>query len=604
MKNLTTALQKGNLKPKDRVLLIVQNQVKLETTGKAILSDAEIHALDQGWQPKDNFEVKEYNRYLKGWRTAGFAELDAQTAYLNTALVFQQEKLTSFQLSVYPFYRKAKVCLKRLNEITPVTIEEALAVAQKQKDTKLRQGEDFDYAVYELAFESLSKGLQKDLATLYEEVEYETDYLDAEEALAEILKGKDKPTDKGKDKIADLIIKQCYNRHVKEYQFYHYFASIPIREIAKRWLKEKGFKPLTPEEITDEKEKSVMASVAKEREISEKEVLEGVFAENLVSKLETYAKENKTTVEAELKQTILKWLDSGLLEEYQPIFISKSYDGYNGKTKLPHDQLFREWLKAKTKAREALSKLVKEERLVLKNRTGKESRAEVWSSNATKSDPKGRVITGESLYNLKSNYQFIKDFKERVDRYDPNLGIVYADNDPENKGQHLDRELLICDKTEKGKASNLSVFKLATHGIKNFLDIVGWIKETQVKGETILEFESDKIKEFTKKTTKELVSGYATLLAFRDIFNRLSKTYKIDLTYKINKWITEVEGFIDYHNEEIERATEANKKLYSSKGEKLKLKDDLFINKNKVTPNKERVGDYLKEFGETLEGDF
>ena len=38
-----------------------------------------------------------------------------------------------------------------------------------------------------------------------------------------------------------------------------------------------------------------------------------------------------------------------------------------------------------------------------------------------------------------------KDFKKRTDTYDANLGLVYAENDPDHKGDHLDQELLICD---------------------------------------------------------------------------------------------------------------------------------------------------------------
>lgn len=581
MKNLTTTLQRGNLKPKDRVLLIVQNQVKLETTGKAILTEAEIHAIDKEWQPKDNGEVKEYNLYLKGWRTAGFAELDAQTTYLNTSVSFQQAKIVNFQLRLYPVYRDTKRWLERLKDIKPVTIEEAVEIADKQKQEHLRLGKDFDQAVYELAFESLSQDRQEDFKTLYEEADFDSEYLDQEEALADILRGKDKPTAEDKDKIAELISKRPYNKYAKEYQFFHYFGSIPIREVVIRWFKEKG---LSPEGQLTDKEKTAVDKVAIEQKLTKQAVVEGEYAENLAETMVAYAKDHHTTVEAELKQTTLKWLDNGLLEDYEPLFISKSKEGYNGKTKYPHDELFSEWLKAKAEARKTLNDLIKEGKLAVKD--------------------EGKTITGESLYNLKSDYEFVKDFKERVDKYDANLGIVYEDNDPEHKGQHLDRELLVCNKDDKGnKIDIFSPFSMATAKIDQFLDIVGWLKETQVDGETVVEFNDEKLNDFARQTTEQLVNGYASLLAFRDIFRRLSKTYRIDLTYKINKWIAEVEGFIDHHNEGVEIIKNLKKEALTKKG-KARLKDDLFIDKNKITPDTVRVGEYVKEFTEILGEDF
>ena len=83
-KNITALLQKGDIKPKERVLLLVANQVSEEKDGKSILTEADKHALSEGWTPKDNNEVREYNRFNEGWRLAVFAEMDAQTTFLIT----------------------------------------------------------------------------------------------------------------------------------------------------------------------------------------------------------------------------------------------------------------------------------------------------------------------------------------------------------------------------------------------------------------------------------------------------------------------------------------------------------------------------------------
>ena len=83
MKDLTSLMEKANLTPKERMLLLVHNYVAKDTTGKGILTEADKHAICEGWKPKDNYEAREYNRYNDGWRTEGGMKLDAQTAYLN-----------------------------------------------------------------------------------------------------------------------------------------------------------------------------------------------------------------------------------------------------------------------------------------------------------------------------------------------------------------------------------------------------------------------------------------------------------------------------------------------------------------------------------------
>ena len=45
MKNLTTALQKGNIRPKDRMILLVQDYVSKDKDKKSILTDADKQAL-------------------------------------------------------------------------------------------------------------------------------------------------------------------------------------------------------------------------------------------------------------------------------------------------------------------------------------------------------------------------------------------------------------------------------------------------------------------------------------------------------------------------------------------------------------------------------
>ena len=75
-------LKKTNLKPKERVLLFVHNAVSEDKEGKSILSETDKLDLVENWRPDNNEQISEYNKYNEGWRTAGFAEFDAQTTNL------------------------------------------------------------------------------------------------------------------------------------------------------------------------------------------------------------------------------------------------------------------------------------------------------------------------------------------------------------------------------------------------------------------------------------------------------------------------------------------------------------------------------------------
>ena len=586
MKNLTNALQKGNLTAKERVILLVHNAVKEEREGKGILAEAEKHALSDGWQPTNNEQVREYNRYMKAWRTVGFAELDAQTTFLETQSFYNQEKQATSHLLLYPFFRNAKEWFERLDTILPVNVKRALEIIEKQKQVKLESGMDFDYAVYQLAYELTDKQTQEDLKTLYEEVAYDHQYLDQEEALYNLLNGKDSLTTADKEKLATMIVRAGYNSFAKKWQFWHYYASIPLKEIGKRWLDKRGIKPTEP---TGEREKTTLDRARKRVEevrgeqITPEEALKEYTAENLETTITEYATAHNTTVDDELKAVVLEWIDEGLLTDYEPIYKSTSTQTHNGKTKQPHNEVFTKWLEAKTKAKATLEGLVKEGKLARE----------------------GDTITGESLYTFTGDYDFIKKHKEYIDRYDANLGIVYEDDDPEHKGRHIDRELLICDTDEAGKVRPLSMFDMAKSNLEGYFDVMGLVTETEEKGERVISFKEDVFNEIVRNTTELLRNNYAILLAFKAIFDRATKTYRIDLSYKINRWIGEAEGFIDSHNQALQTATERRFYEIQSK-KKVRIKEDWYIDKEKIQaqPSHERVKGYFKEFEDTLGSDF
>ena len=618
-KNITALLQKGDITPKERVLLLVANSVSEERDGKSILTEGDKHALSGGWTPKDNNEVREYNRFNEGWRLAVFAEMDAQTTFLITKAEHFRKFFINMHLNFYPFYRDARNLIAGLEKIKVVDIKEATEITNKQREQKLKDGLDFDYAIYQLAFESLSDKDKKRFNELYAEIEYDHQYLDQEEIIANLFNGKDELTKEAKEKLAELVAENCYNKFAKEYQLYHYFACIPLAEVARQFLVSKGIKVkgklLAKNQEADDEDSKTHKDIQKV--------------------IEDYARDNKIKVEAILKEACLKWLDEDLLEQYTPLVISDD------------KELFNKWLKTKAEARATLQKLIDKGELKVRERTADETgQDKLYSKGLYDSElaqaqraleilelePKekgeldekkafekfsDRVITGESLYNLKGEFEFVKDFKKRVDEYNANLGIVYKDDDPEHKGEHLDQELLIADTNNKGELNIFSLFGLTTKKLKATFEATQFIKETTKNGETTLDFNNETLKTFFKEIRESLINGYAKLLAFEDIFKRLSKTYETDLTGKVKSWRESVGDFIDQHNDALKTAT--GQKLHGgddSEGSKeaeswlvkrrgvLKTKDDLFIDKEKITPNKDGLESYYTKFKDALGGDF
>jgi len=603
-KNISSLLQKGNLTPKERYLLLIQNDVIRETTGKEPLTEADKKGLEN-WQAKTKEEAREWNKYNEGWKLSGRAGIEAEFIYFQTLAEHYRKSFINMNLNFYPFYRDARQLIKTLEKIKVVDIKEAIEITNKQREQKLKDGLDFDYAVYDLAFESLSKDLRKDILALYPDAETETDYLGEEEIIADLLNGKDELTKEAKEKLAELVASKSYTAFAKEYQLFHYFACIPILEVVRRWATEKGLKPTKK---YSEREKEALKRVAKKVKMNEDEAKERLFLEDeLKDILKNYARDNKTTVETILKEVCLKWLDEDLFEQHTPLVICEK-------------ELFNKWLKTKDEARTTLKKLIDKGKLKVRERTADETRQDIFINELKERELHKRVlgkqyisnkiITGESLYGSlnEGDYEFIKDFKKRTDRYDANLGIVYADNDPKHKGDNLDREFLIADKNKAGELNIFSIFGITTQRLKTIFEATQFIKEAEKDGEIILDFSNEKLKKIFKEIRESLIDGYAKLLAFEEMFKRLSKIYEIDLTFLISKRLKNVGNFIDQHNDALSTATgqklhgrEDNEKIESwfiDPKEILKMKDDLFIDKDKILPDIETKELWTQKFGD------
>ena len=476
-KNISSLLQRGNLKPKERVLLLEANQVSKEKDGKSILTEADEYALSEGWTSANNDEIREYNRYNEGWRLTGFAELDAQTTFLNAVINFLRAKsivdiifwhdvidlqgkieAKSFNLKIFDFYSDI---YKKLTPVGDEIEKKALELVIKNS------GLELDKAIYTYAFENLNEDLKKDILALDPDAETESQYLDQEEIIADLFNGKDKLAKEAKEKLADLILNFLYLdierlEESKRLVFSRYFAELPALDILKKWA----------DYNEDYTEKEVKELEKKGDEAIEKE---------LTQKLKDYAEKSKKDIRDLLKETILKWLDEGLfVKEYTPLFNSDTKETcHDTKTKLPHREVFKKWRLAKLGAKVKIQELIDRGELKIETRErarlyGLDELGDFFGTHRTI-----KIITGESLYNLKGDFTFAKDFKKQAD-----------------------------------------VFK----GL----------------GYLIL---------FLKKC--RFIKDYAILLAFKELFKKLSKIYEIDLTYKIDRWIESFKRDIELLNDEL-----------------------------------------------------
>lgn len=547
-------LNKGNLSPKEKFLLLIHNDVERMKTGKDALTKADKEALE-GWSAKTNGEAHEWNRLNEGWKKVGRLELEAEFYFNEAQTAHMQTKPVIMELLRTPMYREMGKMLNGINSIKKVSAGGAQEIVDKQRAVKLAEGIDFDYAVYRYAFELLNEEDRNRLLDLYEDVETDHQYLDEEEVIANLLNGAEHLTEEAKQTLAQLVAGRAYNAYAKEYQLFHYFACIPLAEIARHFL--------STHHVSIEGKRLVQNQEADdEDDYTHDEIRRAV---------EVYATEHATTVNAILKEGFISWYDTNGWE-YTPLIVSEDKD------------LFKRWLVTKVEARKKLEELVAEGTLSVRSRTPEETHKnklyskalesgetqsirtelELLQVNANGSEIEEKkafvtfsdtVLTGDSLYAFDTDFKFITDFKERVNEYDPNLGLVYADDDPEHKGQHLDRELLLCSLDGTGEPSFFSVFAMSFGRLEVLTRSMAFMKEEEQDGELHLLFTNEQVEQVFRESIETFITAYGKLLAIRNLFQKISPEYKVDLAFRVKDLLATLDAYIETHNEALQSAT-------------------------------------------------
>ena len=167
----------------------------------------------------------------------------------------------------------------------------------------------------------------------------------------------------------------------------YYYADLPFIEMAKRSAEENN--------------------IYKQEEIDELEKMETYELSKILSKkLKEYAERNATSVREILRKTLRAWLDDGLYaSDFQPLCLSKRKETCNdADTKLPHNEIFAEWMKAKKKVSKTIRDLIDEGKLKVEKKT----------RNFFEISETLEILTGESLYAIGDQYDFARVSENRL----------------------------------------------------------------------------------------------------------------------------------------------------------------------------------------------
>ena len=152
-----------------------------------------------------------------------------------------------------------------------------------------------------------------------------------------------------------------------------------------------------------------------------------------------------------------------------------------------------------------------------------------------------------------------------------------------------------------------SSYGMATHSIHSYLEAEIFFEETVVDGDIVLTFKNPRLKHAFIGMRDELVEGYATLLAFADIYKRLSEIYGVDLGYQVERWLDVLGDYIDQHNEALRKATgetQDEEGLFRHRGPILKIDEALFIDKDKIKPSRGKVMVYFEKLNGLFGSEF
>jgi len=371
MKNLSKLLQKSNLTPRERIMIMIRDHVHRIKTGKGVLSESERYVISGGWRPKENHQVKEYNKYFTMWDTFIYLEIDMQTVYFNILLDLSEiEKI----FMMYYFSGNKTKLLK--------AFEHQLSNEEQQRARTYiidRTGLEYEAVVHRMAFQSLPQSLKDDMISLHPEVAHDSSYFDEEEKIGNIVQGKTELSEKDIDDLTRLFtdtiswermaFMESKGIKLGSIVFSGYYAGYAMMNFAYKLAEKFGI------DYEDDKD-----------------------LQDKLSDLPQFQKE--------LGSIIRESIADGLfMDEYTPLCNSETYATHSGKTKLKHKIVMSRWLKAKQKVIDEIQSYIDDGALVIEERGEK-----IFGIY----DPKN-IITGTSLVSAPQTLLFVEEYLKQVD---------------------------------------------------------------------------------------------------------------------------------------------------------------------------------------------
>lgn len=374
MKNINSIIKRSNLTPFERVAALVRNNEHKRTTGKDMLSDAQLETLTQGWSARMG-EANEYNKYLEIARLENSMSIDATTfSYKAELSVVRNQRVLAYCLQNL---KKTKD-LEREAMMEGLTEEECLQFALAHTYLEYRDTLHF------FTFENLSLEIRQDLALLDDSVGFSKRYLEDEVLLYEMLKD-GKISKKDRDTLVDTVFPRLYHDGIRKmrggaerdgFMVGDFFAELPLKEVMHRVAHDTGIKWKDKDE------------------------------EKLLDDIQAYAQEKDVTMESLARESLHAWLDDGLFtKDFAPMFASDRHDTWNGDTKKVHSELFSVWYDELEKSKEYFAGLFSTRKL-------KRQKVEM---TILKEKMVFEIITGESLYMCREDAEFVRQYKKQVE---------------------------------------------------------------------------------------------------------------------------------------------------------------------------------------------
>ena len=129
MRKIVNLFEKGNLTPRERYLMLMQNDLSKALTGEESLTQADKGALEN-WKPKNNNEVDEWNKYNKGDGLISQAGLETEILYLQAKAEYFRKFFLDTQFSFYTSNQKIENLLEKLETSKTMNTEDYISVSE------------------------------------------------------------------------------------------------------------------------------------------------------------------------------------------------------------------------------------------------------------------------------------------------------------------------------------------------------------------------------------------------------------------------------------------------------------------------------------------